>query len=53
VKKWKTCAVELYTQELEKEPGETKKGFCKICEQVEEFWKEEKVRIKLSKTTLS
>ena len=27
--KWKACAVELYNQELEKEPGETKRGLCK------------------------
>ena len=52
--KWKACAAELYNAELEKEAGETKKGLCKICQQVEEeCWKEEKVRIKVSKTSLS
>jgi hypothetical protein len=52
--KWKARAAELYNTELEKEPGETKKGLRKICQQVEEeCWKEEKVRIKVSKTSLS
>jgi hypothetical protein len=51
--KWKACAVELDNAELKKEPGKTKKGLRKICQQVEECWKEEKVRIKVSKTSLS
>ena len=52
--KWKACAAELYNAELEKEPGKTKKGLRNICQQVEEeCWKEEKVRIKVSKTSLS
>ncbi|KAF8220796.1 hypothetical protein L208DRAFT_1331734 [Tricholoma matsutake] len=45
---------QLYNREFEKEPGETKRGLHKICEQVEEeCWKAEKVRINISKTSLS
>ena len=52
--RWKARAVELYNAELEKETGETKKGLRKICQQVEEeCWKEEKVKIKVSKSSLS
>ena len=52
--RWKAHAVELYKAELEKETGETKKGLRKICQQVEEeCWKEEKVKIKVSKSSLS
>jgi hypothetical protein len=51
--KWKARAVELYNQELIKEPGK-KRGLRKICQQVEdECWEEEKVQITISKSSLS
>lgn len=51
--KWKARAVELYNQELQKEPGK-KRGLQKICQQVEdECWEEEKVCITISKSSLS
>jgi hypothetical protein len=52
--KWKARAAELYNQEIKKKPGKSKKGLRKICQQVEdECWEEEKVRITISRTSLS
>jgi hypothetical protein len=52
--KWKTRAAEKYMEEQDKAPEEIKKGLRKICKEVEEeCWAEERVKIKIAKSSLA